>query len=200
MYKNGSSAGCFFQAGTSRKWGYSVPFSIFRRIGLSGVVLRPQREKLGLKAAVLDRKKVSMAAFGKALNRVKTGAEIDVSRLKRIKVVGVHGILVVSVGKKSSVRGRLLRPAESGAKLVGKQRFGLLAEALGLLESTYTFMFVVVSDDKTCPLCMKFDKMIVDGAEIERMFPYATQVDYSMWMVNIHPHCRCFLVLLEIGA
>lgn len=77
---------------------------------------------------------------------------------------------------------------------------GLLAEVLGLLESTYTYMFVAVTDDKTCDVCMKFDKMIVNRAEIERMFPYATQVDYSLWMVNLHPHCRCMLVLLEIGA
>ncbi|MCJ7423567.1 phage head morphogenesis protein [Candidatus Bathyarchaeota archaeon] len=72
-------------------------------------------------------------------------------------------------------------------------------EFVALFEWTYTFMFVAITDDKTCDLCMKFDKMIVNGADIERMFPYATQVDYTLWMVNLHPHCRCMLVLLEIG-
>jgi hypothetical protein len=184
----------------ARQWGYSVPFSIFRRIGLSGVVIRPQQENVKLKAGLLDRKVLSSRVHGKAVASVSQPIKINISSLLRRKSVGVHGISVVHVGKRSSAYGRLLHHTESSAKVVGKAGFGLLAEALGLLEATYSYMFVAVTDDKTCDVCMKFDKMIIDGAEIERMFPYATQIDYSLWMVNLHPSCRCMLVLLEIGS
>ncbi|MCJ7768725.1 hypothetical protein MUP79_10090, partial [Candidatus Bathyarchaeota archaeon] len=174
-FENGVSAGCSFQAGaTSRKWGYSVPFSIFRKIGLSGVVIRPQKESLGLKANLLDRKALSRKIHGKAVVSVSQPIKVNLSSLLRRKSVGVHGISLVRVGERSSVHGHLLVPTESSAKVVGKARFDLVAGVLGLLESTYLFMFVAVTDDKTCDLCMKFDTMTVDGAEIERMFPYAT--------------------------
>jgi hypothetical protein len=200
LYRNGSSMGCPFQAGASHKWGYSVPFSIFRRIGLSGVVIRPQRESLGLKAGLLDRKVLSRRVHGKAVASVNVPIKVNISSLLRRKSVGVHGISLIHVGKRSGVRGRLLRPTVSSAKVVGKQRFGLVAEVLGLLESTYNYMFVAVVDDATCQQCMQHDTKTYTQDDVARLFPYAQTVDYSLIMPMVHPHCRCFLVLLEIGA
>jgi len=77
---------------------------------------------------------------------------------------------------------------------------GLLAEVLGLLESTYTYMFVAVVDDKTCQQCMQHDTKTYTQDDIARLFPYAQTVDYSLIKALIHPFCRCFLFLLEIGA
>jgi hypothetical protein len=76
---------------------------------------------------------------------------------------------------------------------------GLLAEALGLLESTYTYMFVAVVDDTTCQQCMQHDTKTYTLDDITRLFPYTQQVDYSLIMPLVHPHCRCMLVLLEVG-
>jgi hypothetical protein len=184
----------------AKKWGYTIPFSVFRKLGLSGVVIRPKGKSLGLKAVLLDREKATMGVLGKALNRVKVEATISTSRLTRKKAVGLHGISLVSVGQRSTVHGRLLRPAESSAKLVGEQRFDLVAGVLGLSEATSTFMFVAVMDDLTCQACMQHDTKTYTQDDIQRLFPYAQAVDYSLWMVNLHPGCRCFLVLLEIGA
>jgi len=200
MYRNGVSTGCTFQAGTSHKWGYSVPFSIFRRIGLSGVVIRPQQENVKLKASLLNRKTSSNILKGKAVTSVSQPIKVSISSLLRRKSVGVHGISLVHVGKRSSAYGRLLRPAESSAKVVGKAGFGLLAEVLGLLESTSTFMFVAVVDDVTCQQCMQHDTKVYTQDDIARLFPYAQEIDYSLIMPNVHKFCRCMLVLLEIGA
>jgi hypothetical protein len=75
----------------------------------------------------------------------------------------------------------------------------LAAEVLGLLESTHTFMFVAVVDDTTCTRCMQHDTKTYTLDDIARLFPYAQQVDHSLIMPMVHPHCRCMLVLLEIG-
>lgn len=196
-------------------WGYSLPSKLRRKLGVSGASVRTSNLHLGLKVGLLDEKKVSMGVSGRPFQEVKCWAHVDISRLGRRQRLGVGGRAVVpgvgeSVGVKASAvssvnssvkaRGHLLRHMESSsAKVEGRQGFGLVAEVLGLLEMTYTFMFVAVTDDKTCKLCTQFDGMTFDGADIERMFPYAEQVDYSLWMVKIHPNCRCMLVLLEVG-
>lgn len=185
---------------SARRWGYSVPFSIFRRIGLSGTTIRLQRESLGLRASLFDRKSLSRRARGKAVVSVSQPIKINVSSLLRRKTVGVHGISVVHVGKRSGAHGQLLRPAESSVKVVGKQGFGLVAEALGLLEATYTYIFVTDASSKSCDLCSRLNGMTFQGEDIERMFPYAVRVDYSLIMPMVHPNCKCELILLEIGA
>jgi hypothetical protein len=85
-------------------------------------------------------------------------------------------------------------------KAVGKKGFGLVLEALGLLELTYSFMYVAVVDDRTCDLCLKYDKKVMTGDDAERTFPYLTKgPGDSIWLPNNHNFCRCMLVLLEVG-
>jgi len=182
----------------AKQWGYSVPFSIFRRIGLSGVVIRPQRESLGLRAGLLGRKVLSRSVHGKAVASISLSTTVNISSLLRRKSVGVHGISVVRVGKRSSAYGRLLHHTESSAKVVGKAGFGLVAEVLGLLESTYAY--VAVGGDTTCQQCMQHNGKTYSQDDIARLFPYAQEIDYSLIMPNVHKWCRCFLVLLKIGA
>jgi hypothetical protein len=70
----------------------------------------------------------------------------------------------------------------------------------GLRELTYTFMYVAILDDLTCQACLKYDKRVMSGEEAERTFPYLTKGPNDwVWYPNIHPHCRCILILLEAG-
>jgi len=69
-----------------------------------------------------------------------------------------------------------------------------------LRELTYTFMYVAITDDATCQACLKNDLRIMTGEEAERAFPNLLKGpnDFA-WYPNVHPHCRCILILLEAG-
>lgn len=70
----------------------------------------------------------------------------------------------------------------------------------GIRELTYTFMFIAIVDDVTCQACLKYDGKVMTGDEAEAAFPYLLKGpnDFT-WYPNIHPHCRCILILLETG-
>jgi len=69
-----------------------------------------------------------------------------------------------------------------------------------LRELTYSFMYVAVVDDRTCDLCLQYDKHVMTGEDAERTFPYLTkEPGDSLWFPNNHPWCRCMLILLEVG-
>jgi hypothetical protein len=64
---------------------------------------------------------------------------------------------------------------------------------------TQIWIFKAVGD-KTCPDCMQFDGMTFQVDSVDdffQMFTYGEVVDETEFMPNIHPNCRCRLVLLE---
>jgi hypothetical protein len=66
-----------------------------------------------------------------------------------------------------------------------------------LAESKLSFMYIAITDDQTCDACLRHDKQIMSDEDAERMFPYLMRGPYdSVWYPNVHPHCRCLLILL----
>jgi len=123
-------------------------------------------------------------------------------RITRHQKLDFHGqgLLIKSTEQSIHGTGRVLRRQYLKRKAVGKKGFGLVLEALGLLELTYTFMYVAVVDDRTCQVCLQHDKKIMTGEDAERKFPYLTkEPGDSIWFPNTHFRCRCMLILLEVG-
>jgi hypothetical protein len=68
-----------------------------------------------------------------------------------------------------------------------------------LRELTYTYTFCALGD-KTCDDCQPFDGQTFDRAQISATFPYAVETgDGATIFPNVHPHCKCLLILLEVG-
>jgi hypothetical protein len=64
-------------------------------------------------------------------------------------------------------------------------------------ESKLSFMYVAVTDDVTCQACLKHDKQIMSDEDAEREFPYLLKGPNDLvWYPNVHPWCRCLLILL----
>jgi hypothetical protein len=55
-------------------------------------------------------------------------------------------------------------------------------------------MYIAITDDATCQICLKNDLRIMTGEEAERAFPNLLKGpnDFA-W------YCRCVLILLEAG-
>jgi len=56
------------------------------------------------------------------------------------------------------------------------------------------FVYVAVGDEKTCPECAGFDGQFFSEDEAEAVFPFLEK-DTNVWFPNVHPNCRCRLVM-----
>lgn len=66
-----------------------------------------------------------------------------------------------------------------------------------LAESNLSFMYIAITDDVTCQACLKQDKQIMSDEDAERTFPYLMKGPNDwVWYPNVHPSCRCLLILL----
>jgi hypothetical protein len=150
-----------------KPWGYVIPFKLQRRFFATGRISRPQTLVLHGQGVVVKLTKQSVHATGQT------------------RLVA-----------KAHMQGRVLRRQCLTRKVVGKKSFRLVLEALGLLELTYSFMYVAVVDDRTCDLCLQHDKHVMSGEDAERTFPYLMkEPGDSVWFPNTHVNCRCMLVL-----
>lgn len=66
-----------------------------------------------------------------------------------------------------------------------------------LIETQQFFKFVAVTDDRTCDKCMRYDMSLMTRREIEDTFPYLVKKNDTLWLPNVHPNCRCMLILWE---
>jgi hypothetical protein len=71
-------------------------------------------------------------------------------------------------------------------------------EFLLLFEDQQFFMYIADGDDKTCPHCMKLNKLLMTRREIEKRFPFLIKATDTVWLPYTHPNSRCFLILWEI--
>jgi hypothetical protein len=55
--------------------------------------------------------------------------------------------------------------------------------------------YVAVYDEKLCEKCWAFAKQqVFRGSELRGKFPYLEIHDNDLIYVNVHPHCRCYLL------
>lgn len=71
----------------------------------------------------------------------------------------------------------------------------VVADIVQLLEAK-AFVYVAVGDERTCPECAGFNGQIFMDEEAEAVFAYLKR-DATVWHPNVHPNCRCRLVMLE---
>ena len=156
---------------TLHPWGYAVPFKLQRRFLATGRISRHE----------------NLVVHGQGL-------------LTRLTKQSVNATGQTRLVAKVNMQGKVLRRQYLTRKVVGKKSFRLVLEVLGLLELTYTFIYVAVVDDRTCDLCLQHDKHVMSGEDAERTFPYLVkEPGDSVWFPNTHVNCRCMLVLLEVG-
>jgi hypothetical protein len=73
-----------------------------------------------------------------------------------------------------------------------------IAKFINFLEGMQFFLFLSIGDDKVCLDCDKFDMGLYTRKEIERRWgDYLIKQSDTLWIPNIHPNCRCFLILWE---
>lgn len=65
------------------------------------------------------------------------------------------------------------------------------------IEKQQFFKFVAVVDDVTCKKCLRYDMSLMTRKEIEDTFPYLDKKNDALWIPNVHPNCRCMLILWE---
>jgi len=84
--------------------------------------------------------------------------------------------------------------------MISSQKISIVKTVLLLdlmSESKLSFMYVAITDDKTCDLCMRHDLQIMSDEDAERAFPYLLKGPNDLvWYPNLHKNCRCLLVLL----
>ena len=198
----------------AKKWGYVLPFKLQRRFFATGRISRLENLVLHGQGLLIKSIEQSIHGTGQTSRVAKANININLSHLRRkqkhlalgsalaFSKVVLHGEAKTVKHQRSiwPIQARTLRRQQVAAKIEGKKGFGLILEALGLLELTYSFMYVAVVDDRTCRLCMQYDREIMTGEEAQRFFPYLTKEPTdSIWFPNVHPHCRCMLILLEVG-
>jgi len=70
-------------------------------------------------------------------------------------------------------------------------------EFLELFEDMQFFLFVAIEDEKTCPVCTRYAKGLMTRREIKQTFDYLDMLTDDLWIPNVHPNCRCMLLLWE---
>ena len=55
------------------------------------------------------------------------------------------------------------------------------------------WLFVAITDNRTCTQCMRFDRLLMTEREIIDNFPYLERVSDLVWFPRVHPNCRCEL-------
>ena len=55
------------------------------------------------------------------------------------------------------------------------------------------YKYLAVMDNRTCPLCSKYDDRLMTRREIIAEFPYLEKRDEFSWFPRVHPNCRCIL-------
>jgi hypothetical protein len=198
----------------AKQWGYVLPFKLQRRFFATGRISRLENLVLNGQGLLVKLTKESLHGIGQTSRVAKANININLSRLRRkqkhlalgsasaFSEVVLHAEAKTVKHQRSvwAIQARSLRSQYLTAKTVGKKGFGLILEALGLLELTYSFMYVAVVDDRSCQACMQHDTKTFTGEDAQRLFPYLTKEPTdSIWFPNVHPHCRCLLILLEIG-
>jgi hypothetical protein len=64
-----------------------------------------------------------------------------------------------------------------------------------LAESDLSFMYVTSPD--ACQKCLQYDKRIMSDEDAEGTFQYLVKgPNDGVWYPNVHPSCRCLLILL----
>jgi hypothetical protein len=197
-----------------KRFGYSIPFKLYKRIFATGRISRLENLVLQGQGLLIKLTEQSVHGTGQTNRITQTNININLSRLRRrekclaLGTTAAFSKVVWHTEAKTikhqrsvwAIQARTLKYQHLTGKTVGKKGFGLILEALGLLELTYSFMYVAVVDDRTCEWCLLFDKQIMSGDDAERKFPYLTkEPGDSIWHPQTHPHCRCLLILLEIG-
>jgi len=71
----------------------------------------------------------------------------------------------------------------------------VICEVLEAVLEKKVFTFVAVGDERTCPECAGFNGQIFTEDEAESMFDYLEK-NHTVWKPNVHPNCRCRLVLM----
>jgi hypothetical protein len=56
------------------------------------------------------------------------------------------------------------------------------------------YQYIAITDDRTCKLCMQFDKMIISGDFIRAYYPYLEIITPNQMLPQVHPNCRCTLL------
>lgn len=56
------------------------------------------------------------------------------------------------------------------------------------------YQYIAITDDRTCQLCMQFDKMIITGDFIRAYYPYLEIITPNQMLPHVHPNCRCTLL------
>ena len=67
----------------------------------------------------------------------------------------------------------------------------------GFTDLGETWVFNTALDERTCQDCGPLEGSCFLGEDIEPFFPDAEQLDDETIAANIHPNCRCELVLAE---
>ena len=56
------------------------------------------------------------------------------------------------------------------------------------------YQYIAITDDRTCQLCMQFDKMIISGDFIRAYYPELIIISPNQMLPQVHPNCRCTLL------
>jgi hypothetical protein len=56
------------------------------------------------------------------------------------------------------------------------------------------YQYIAITDDRTCKLCMEFDRMIIQGSFIRSYYPYLEIIGENQLLPHVHPNCRCTML------
>jgi len=185
-------------ASALHKWGFVLPFRLLQKYLATGRAVYLEKVKKEITGKSIHPKRLNLEAHGTAVKPVRTNLTIEFQTVHKALNLQGYGKAVRLIQAKGNLQGRKIEQVTKQLPVTGKQRLDLVLELLGI-ELTLTYIFVAVVDDKTCEHCMQHDTKQFTREQIDMQFPDCDDTDYTLILPNAHPHCRCLLILLEIG-
>jgi hypothetical protein len=194
----------------AKQWGYVLPFKLQKRFFATGRISRHENLALNSQGLLIKYTKQSIHGTGRTSRVAQTNININLSHLRRKQkhlALGTAYAFSKSVWHAEAktvrpqrsvwaIQARTLRSQQVAAKIEGKKAYGLILEALELLEEQRFYLYIALMD--ACSDCLRYDGRIMTRREIDAIFKFLIKLDDNIWLPTVHPNCRCLLILWEI--
>lgn len=184
-----------------KHFGYVIPFKLQRRFFATGRISRHENLVLNGQGLLIKYTEQSVHGMGQTSRVAKANINLNLSHLRRKEKHLALGSASAFTKVVLHAEAKTVKHQHLTAKTVGKKGFGLILEALELLkldEEQRFYLYIAITDDRTCPDCLRYDGRIMTRREIDAMFKFIVKPDDNVWLPTLHTNCRCLLILWEI--
>jgi hypothetical protein len=75
-----------------------------------------------------------------------------------------------------------------------KQRIPTQYKGTSFFSVMDLYQYIAITDDRTCKVCMQYDKMILQGDFLRSYYPELEIISPNQLLPHVHPNCRCTIL------